>query len=361
MSHVFMQKVSSTPLPSPKEVLNLLPTSRKQETFVLEARKDISAVLRGQDPRLLLICGPCSIHDPDFALSYATRLKELSERVSDTFVVVMRCYFEKPRTSLGWKGLLYDPDLNGSDDVYKGILRSRELLIQLAELKLPAATEFLDPTTPGYLEDLISWGSIGSRTSESQIHRQMVSGLAAPTGFKNGTDGSLDVAIHAVAVAKTPQTLLSISEDGRLCVKRTSGNPNCHIVLRGGSACPNFDAESVEKAAQALVAQNLNSRLVIDCAHDNCGKILERQEAVFLDVIDQIHQGSHHIAGLILESYLAAGSQDHNTQNIRGDISLTDPCLDWEATEELVLFAHKTLKGSVASRATSHDSLVLTP
>lgn len=345
MSYQADATLSLEPLPSPKELLSLLSASTSQYAFVQHARQSVSNILSGRSSHLLMIVGPCSIHDITAAKDFAKKLHALSEKVSDRIQLVMRTYFEKPRTSTGWKGMLYDPNLDGSNDLRHGLIQSRQLLLDLAELGIAAATEFLDPSTPQYLGDLIAWGSIGSRTSESQAHRQMISALSIPTGFKNGTDGSLDIAINAVHVASLPHSFIGLNGDGKVSIVRSKGNPDCHIVLRGGSAQPNYDKLSVKCAQQRLSESSLSTRLIIDCSHDNSGKNHQRQADVFRDVIDQILEGNQNIAGLILESHLRAGNQSFNTNTIVSDLSVTDPCLDWETTESLILWAYNALQG----------------
>lgn len=306
--------------------------------FVHEARKQIARILDGTDPRLLLIIGPCSIHDVKAAKEYATRLKTLAEAVSSSFFIVMRTYFEKPRTTLGWKGMLYDPHLDGSYDMAAGIRLARELLLDLAEMQIPTATEFLDPAAPPFLSDLISWSCIGARTAESQIHRQFASGLPMPVAFKNNTCGNVDVAIHGVLTAAVSHTFLGINDIGQLSTMTTNGNPYAHIALRGGGQAPNYDEKSIARTLALLRKHALPERVIVDCAHDNSNRCHEQQSTVFKSVVEQYLDGNEAIRGLALESHLFGGSQPMaaDKSQMQYAVSLTDPCLDWESTERLV-------------------------
>ncbi len=344
------------PLPSPTELLQLLPTSPIQQAFVGQSRQIIVDILEGRSPKMLLVVGPCSIHDTTAAKEFAKKLQRLSERVKSRFHLVMRAYFEKPRTGLGWKGLLYDPHLDGSNHLLHGLKESRQLLLDLATIGVPAATEFLDPTAPQYYGDLIAWGSVGSRTSESQPHRQMVSALCLPTGFKNGTDGNLNIAIDALAVAAVPHAFIGMSPEGRISLVRSLGNPHCHLVLRGGSRQPNYDRLSIKKTLDLLQARNLCNKVLIDCSHDNSGKDPQRQKVVFGSIIDQVIEGNSNIAGVLLESNLRGGSQTLNShQKICTEMSITDPCLDWETTEEMILWAYDCLEAPTDALVGSHQ------
>ncbi|MDP1835872.1 MAG: 3-deoxy-7-phosphoheptulonate synthase [Chlamydiales bacterium] len=332
-------------LPSPNELVAKLPATDSQHAFVRHSRQAVVDILNGRCSRLLMVVGPCSIHDITAAKDFAKKLQHLSEHVSGSIQLVMRTYFEKPRTSVGWKGMLYDPGLDGSNDVLNGLTQSRQLLVDLAEMRVATATEFLDTSSPRYLGDLISWGSVGSRTSESQAHRQMISALSIPTGFKNGTDGNLEIAVNALHVAGVPHAFIGLNDDGRICVVRSKGNPDCHIVLRGGSGRPNYDKASVLHAQQLLRDHGFPARLMVDCSHDNSGKNHDKQADVFRDVMEQILSGNHNIVGMILESHLKAGSQILSpSARALADQSVTDPCLDWETTEQLILWANDALK-----------------
>jgi 3-deoxy-7-phosphoheptulonate synthase len=330
---------AAEPLPSPDSIRRELPLTARAEATVLAARESLEAILARRDPRLFVVVGPCSIHDLRAAHEYAERLRALAQRVQRTLLLVMRVYFEKPRTSVGWKGLINDPDLDDSFQIEKGIRLARGLLLDLAELGLPAATEALDPIMPQYLSELVSWTAIGARTTESQTHREMASGLSTPVGFKNGTDGTLDVAINALRSVRHPHHFLGITPDGRLAVFRTRGNPHAHLVLRGGGGRGNYDAASVAACEQALAAAGLPANVVIDCSHGNSGKDPEQQAAVVASCIDQMRAGNRSIVGLMLESFIFAGSQPIpvDLSKLRYGVSITDACIDWETTERLLL------------------------
>ena len=323
--------MSTVSLLSPIELVSKLPLSPEVEETVLEGRKQIQSILRGEDGRFLVITGPCSIHDEKAALEYAERLAELSRRLSDRMLMVMRVYFEKPRTTVGWKGILYDPHLDGSNDIATGLNVSRHLLLDLARLGLPLATELLPPMAADYLGDLLSWAAIGARTTESQIHREMVSGLPLPVGFKNGTDGSIGVACDAMGAAIHPHTHLGMDEHGHSALLQTAGNPDTHLVLRGGHDGPNYDAASVQRAAAALEAKGCNPRLIVDCSHANSGKDPLRQPAALQDLLQQRTQGQTAIAGGMLESHLHDGRQGQE-KPLQYGLSITDGCLGWDKT-----------------------------
>ena len=332
---------SNIPLPAPALMLHEIPRSEAQEDFVAEARQCIREILLHRDPRLLLIVGPCSIHDTRAGREYATRLRGLIDRVDEKIYVVMRCYFEKPRTSLGWKGLIMDPHLDGSDDIPQGLGMARRFLGDVVELGVPTATELLDPITPQYISDLICWSAIGARTTESQTHRQMASGLSMPLGFKNATPGTIAPAINAIKAARHAQTFLGISGDGVASAVSTTGNPNCHLVLRGGDSGPNYSPEHVAEAQRRLEEAGLEPAIVIDCSHGNSGKDANRQGDVLRSVVAQRASGTRSIVGAMLESNLVAGSQPFprpSSDLVHGQ-SITDACIDWEATERLVLEA----------------------
>ncbi len=345
--------VSMTEMPSPAQLHAALPLTEAAARTVLAGRKAIRDILGRRDPRLLVVVGPCSIHDPAAALDYARRLRVLADRVGETLLLVMRVYFEKPRTSVGWKGFVNDPRLDDSFRIDEGVARARELLLQLAQMGLPTATEALDPIGPQYLADLISWYAIGARTTESQTHREMASGLSAPVGFKNGTDGGLEVAINAIRSARSPHGFLGMNEEGRTSVIRTRGNPWGHLVLRGGGGRPNYDTVSVRIAEQALVKAGIAPNIVVDCSHANAMKDHTMQPLVFADCVHQVREGNRSIVGLMLESNLEAGNQpipEDRTQ-LRYGVSVTDPCLDWAGTEALLLRAHEELREPLALRA----------
>jgi 3-deoxy-7-phosphoheptulonate synthase len=334
--------VEVLPITSPKKLKELLPVSGSVVENVLNARNAIKNILEGEDSRLLLIVGPCSIHDPQAALEYAESLKKLADEVSDKILVVMRVYFEKPRTIVGWKGLINDPELDGSHKINKGIELARRLLLEINELGLPCATETLDPITPQYLADLISWSAIGARTTESQTHREMASGLSMPVGFKNGTDGGLGVAINAMKSALQPHHFLGINNEGLSSAIQTSGNRNVHLVLRGGNNGPNYDAVSIHKATESLSSEGLPEAIMIDCNHANSGKDPSRQELVLRDAIHQIKNGDNSIIGIMIESNINGGNQPISP-SLQYGVSITDACLDWENTERIILNANQSL------------------
>jgi 3-deoxy-7-phosphoheptulonate synthase len=328
----------NVPLPSPARLLAEIPRGDARADFVARSRANLRAQLAGTDPRFLVIVGPCSIHDTDAGLEYARRLAALAERLRDKLFIVMRVYFEKPRTTVGWKGLIMDPHLDGSDDIPEGLRRARHFLRDVIDLGLPTATELLDPITPQYIADLISWSAIGARTAESQTHRQMASGLSMPLGFKNTTSGDLVAAINAVKAAARPQTFLGVSEEGIASAVTTTGNPDCHVILRGGDHGPNYDECSISAARDALVAAKLPPSLVVDASHANCAKDCARMPGVFREIVRQRAAGDRSIIGAMLESNLVAGNQSFPRpldQLVRGQ-SITDSCIDWETTEELL-------------------------
>jgi len=326
-----LRVVDTTVLQGPDDITRELPLSDRASEVVARARTQIESVIHGQDKRKLVIVGPCSIHDPDAALEYANRLCEVSERLSDRLLIIMRVYFEKPRTTVGWKGLINDPHLDGSFDIPTGIRKARTLLRDLAEMGIPSATEMLDPIIPQYLADSVAWTAIGARTTESQTHREMASGLSMPVGFKNGTDGSLGVAVNAMITASTPHSFLGIDGSGRVGVVRTAGNPHTHLVLRGGAGGPNYDSASVARAVEALKRANVNPRVLVDCSHDNSNKNPERQPEVVSSVGVQLQAGNPYILGVMLESNLVGGRQDlKNKANLVYGQSITDACVSWE-------------------------------
>ena len=333
------------PLTSPKKLKEKLPVSENAADTVIQTRNSIKRVLAGEERRLLMIVGPCSIHDPEAARDYALRLKKLAVEVSETILIVMRVYFEKPRTTVGWKGLINDPDLDGSHKINKGIELARKILLETNNLGLPCATETLDPITPQYLADLISWSAIGARTTESQTHREMASGLSMPVGFKNGTDGGLNVALNAMNSALQQHHFLGINPEGISSVIQTSGNPHVHLVLRGGNNGPNYDAVSVHVAADALASGGLPKAIMIDCNHANSGKDPSRQELVLRNTIMQIKDGDQSIIGTMIESNINGGNQLIKPKMKYG-VSVTDACLDWENTHRIILDAHTALKNN---------------
>ncbi|WP_447928922.1 MULTISPECIES: 3-deoxy-7-phosphoheptulonate synthase [unclassified Vreelandella] len=323
-------------LTTPEALKSAVPLTEKAEKTVVEGRRVIQNILDGSDPRLLMVVGPCSIHDVDAALDYARKLRTLADEVSDSLYIVMRVYFEKPRTTVGWKGLINDPHLNGSFEIDEGLHTARKLLVDLAELGLPLATEALDPISPQYLQDCISWSAIGARTTESQTHREMASGLSCPVGFKNGTDGSLDVAVNALESVANPHNFLGINQAGQVAIIRTRGNAYGHVVLRGGNGKPNYDSVSVALAEKELAKANLSANIMIDCSHANSNKDAALQPLVLENVTNQILEGNTSIIGLMVESNIGWGNQKltDDLSKLTYGVSVTDACIDWATTEE---------------------------
>lgn len=340
------------PMPTPEEICAVLPMTKTAETTVRQGRSTLKAIFEKRDPRIFLIVGPCSIHDPKAALDYAKRLKELADEVADSIVLIMRTYFEKPRTSVGWKGYINDPDMDDSCRVDQGIAKARKLLLAINELGLPTGTEALDPISPQYLADLISWYAIGARTTESQTHREMSSGLSPPVGFKNGTDGGLSVAINAMISATSPHNFLGINSAGRISIVRTTGNQYAHIVLRGGDNRPNYDSVSVAITERALAKANLPANIVIDCSHANSLKQPRRQPAVIADGIRQICHGNRSIVGFMIESNLVAGNQPipSDLSKLVYGQSITDGCIDWASTESMIRDCARELRDVLPTR-----------
>lgn len=339
------------PLPSPREIKTALPLTEGAATLVYETRQAIRHILHGQDrDRLVVIVGPCSIHDPKAAYDYADRLKPLAESLKDRLLICMRTYFEKPRTTVGWKGLINDPHLDGTCDISAGMELARTILLNINQRGVPCATELLDPISPQYVADLISWTAIGARTTESQTHREMASGVSMPVGFKNGTEGSLQVAINAMAAAKAPHHFVGINADGQTSIIKTMGNPDRHIVLRGGGGKTNYDAEHVAKTEAALAGSGIARGIMIDCSHDNSSKDHQRQSAVARDVIQQFRNGRQSIMGLMLESNLQPGKQTwQQGKPLTYGISITDACLGWDETAALLT----SLADSLTTRSVS--------
>ena len=334
------------PLLSPRAMKDLAPVSEAVNATVARSRERVIRILRQEDPRLLVVIGPCSIHDEKSALEYATRLSRLHQEFAGQMEIVMRVYFEKPRTTIGWKGLINDPHLDGSQDIETGLRIARKLLLEIVGLGLPAATEFLDPVVPQYLSDLITWVAIGARTTESQTHREMASGLSMPVGLKNGTDGSLQVAIDAMGATRHPHSFLGMNEDGVTSIVRTQGNPDAHVVLRGGRAMTNYDAASIKLAEEKLISENLPPVLMVDCSHANSEKKFAKQEEVWRNVIEQRVSGTKSLIGLMVESHLNEGNQPipKNLNELRYGISITDSCIGWETTERMLRWGYETLK-----------------
>jgi len=334
------------PLISPAKLIASLPAGEAVRTLVAESRETINRILRHEDRRLLMVVGPCSIHERSSALEYAGRLNGLRRVFRDRLCIIMRVYFEKPRTTIGWKGFIADPRLDGSGDIEAGLREARSLLLSITGLGLPAATEMLDPIVPQYIADLVSWAAVGARTTESQTHREMASGLSMPVGFKNSTDGNLQIAVDAMESARHPHQFLGIDLNGLTAVVKTSGNPNCHVILRGGRSGPNYRPASLTAAERKIRAAGLTRSIMVDCSHANSDKQYERQEAVLKSVIRQKAQGRRSLIGLMLESHLIAGSQPipGDPGKMRYGVSITDPCIGWEKTEELLGFAYRSMR-----------------
>ena len=336
-------------LATPAALKNEFPLGEKISQQVRQARRAIKNILNNEDERLLIVVGPCSIHDPAAALEYGERLARLAEQLSDSLFIVMRSYFEKPRTTVGWKGLINDPHLDDSFEIEQGLRLARKLMLDLSELGLPLATEALDPVTPQYLQDLIAWSAIGARTTESQTHREIASGLSSPVGFKNATDGRLDVAINALKSVAKPHRFLGIEGSGQVSVVSTRGNANAHIVLRGGDKGPNYASEHIAACERALSEAGLNQKIMVDCSHANANKEHERQTIVIDDIGEQIAAGNRSIMGLMIESHLHAGNQSLSADKseLKYGVSITDPCIDWATTETaLNKLAARVLKAS---------------
>ena len=336
---------STEPLISPVGLVEELPLTPDVEAVVLEGRRQIQAVLRGDDPRFMVITGPCSIHDEVAGIEYAERLKGLQEELSDRILFVMRVYFEKPRTTVGWKGMIYDPYLNDSFHIGEGLRRARRVLLKVSEMGIYTATEFLDPIVPQYLAGLVSWAAIGARTTESQTHRQMASGLSMPVGFKNGTDGDAQIAVDAMISAQSAHAFLGIDHFGQTCIVHTNGNPYGHLVLRGGRSGPNFGADAISAAQAQLSKAGVLSQLLVDCSHGNSNKDHTLQNVALNSIIEQRVAGNADIIGCMLESNLNAGSQSLNCpiEELEYGVSVTDACIGWDETEELLRDAYAKL------------------
>ena len=339
-------------MPSPAEIHARVPLSAKAKQTVIASREALRNILDRKDPRFFVVVGPCSIHDPVAGLDYARRLKALADELSDTLLLVMRVYFEKPRTTTGWKGYINDPDMDDSFKVDKGMEKARLFLRDIAEIGLPAATEALDPISPQYLGDLISWTAIGARTTESQTHREISSGLSTPVGFKNATNGDIGIAINAILSASRPHSFLGINSEGHSAIVRTRGNPHGHVVLRGGDGRPNYDTVSVRMAEQSLEKAGLAANIVVDCSHANSFKQPDLQPLVLADVIHQVRLGSPSLVGAMIESNLQAGNQPipADLTQLRYGCSVTDACVDWETTETMLREAARLLRDALPAR-----------
>ena len=337
--------VGTAPLISPDELDAHLPITEEIADHVVRGRAQLEAILNGTDQRLLVIVGPCSIHDETAALEYAGRLASLAEKLSDRLFIVMRVYFEKPRTTVGWKGFIYDPGLDDSFDINTGITRARALLIELNELGIHAATEFLDPVIPQYLAEFITWACIGARTVESQTHRQMASGLSMPIGFKNSTEGAVQPAVDAMVSARSPHAFLGIDHEGRTCIVHTKGNPLGHLVLRGGNSGTNFGSDAIASAHQRLEAAGVPTRVLVDCSHGNSNKEFAKQNLAFKDAVEQRLRGELDVIGCMLESHLNAGNQKvtADLSALKYGVSITDACIGWDETEEMLTWAYREI------------------
>ncbi len=333
------------PLISPAVLFHQLPVSEAAAQVVSSARQEAEAILSGHDDRLLVVVGPCSIHDPSAALEYAQLLKESATHYQKDLLIIMRVYFEKPRTTVGWKGLINDPALDNSFDINRGLRSARELLLQLAEMGVPAGSEFLDAISPQYLADLISWGAIGARTTESQVHRELTSGLSMPVGFKNGTGGSVQIALDAISASSKPHHFLSVTKQGVSAIVTTTGNPACHLILRGGQNGPNYSREDISPISSKLSELGLPPHLMIDCSHGNSNKDYRNQPKVAANLCEQITSGSRDIAAVMLESHLVEGSQKISKHMTYGQ-SITDACLSWASTQDVL----KTFSQAVQAR-----------
>ena len=329
-----------SPLIPPRALKGELPMTPEASQTVVESRATINRILRKEDPRMLVVVGPCSIHDIDAAIEYARRLNAVRQELSGRLFIVMRVYFEKPRTTIGWKGLINDPHMDGTYDIELGLKRARKLLLDLNQMGLPAATEFLDPIIPQYTAELVSWAAIGARTTESQTHREMASGLSMPVGFKNGTDGGLQIAIDALGAAKNPHTFLGIDQEGITSIIRTKGNPAGHVVLRGGRGTTNYDPDSVSAAVAQLRKASLPDGLMVDCSHSNSEKKHDNQEPVWRSVMDQRAAGNDSLIGLMVERYLNEGNQPlpPNPDDLKYGVSITDACVNWDTTERMLRY-----------------------
>ncbi|MDG1855112.1 MAG: 3-deoxy-7-phosphoheptulonate synthase [Verrucomicrobiales bacterium] len=336
---------SNVPLPAPALLCHEIRRTEEQAQFVAKSREQIKEIIFGEDPRLLVILGPCSIHCLESGKEYADKLSNLADKVSDKLLLVMRVYFEKPRTTVGWKGLIMDPELDGTDNIPEGLRIARSFLSQVIDSGVPTATELLDPITPQYIADLICWSAVGARTTESQTHRQMASGLSMPLGFKNGTNGSILPAVNAIKAATSPQTFLGISQEGIASAVSTNGNPHCHIILRGGEDGPNYETGHVKTVANQLEDKGLQPAIMIDASHDNSGKNHENQPEVFRNIIAQRADGDNNVIGAMLESNIVSGSQKfpQPVDSLTYGQSITDKCIDWEITEEIILEAASKL------------------
>ncbi len=336
---------------TPEELKNELSASKNQLKNVEHGREEIKKILDKESEKKIVITGPCSIHDIEEAKEYADKVRELSKKVGDKLLLVMRAYFEKPRTTIGWKGLINDPHLNGSYDINTGLRKARELLLYAADVGVPTGTEFLGSVTPQYIDDLISWSAIGARTTESQPHREMASGLSVPVGFKNDTKGNVEIAINGIKATRHPHSFRGINRNGEICIVDTEGNDHCHVVLRGGKDgngySPNYDSVSIERTLELLQEEGLPENIVVDCSHGNSGKDHKKQPQVFRYLVEQINDGNKNITGFMLESNLNPGNQSlsEDPRKLKRGVSITDACIGWKTTKNLILDAYETLEG----------------
>ena len=346
MSNKDTRIVDIKPLATPNEIAKLYPVSDELSKKISESRRIVENILKGNDHRLLAVVGPCSIHDPDAALDYADRLKLLADMISDQFYVVMRVYFEKPRTTVGWKGLILDPDLDGTYDIEKGLKTARSLLIEIAKKGLALGCEVLDPIIPQYIDELMSWSSIGARTTESQTHRTLASGLSVPVGFKNSTSGELTNAINAIKSASAPASFIGINKEGQSVVLTTKGNDACHLILRGGDKAPNYYEDDVEVAKKKMLDAGINPAIIVDCSHGNSRKNFSRQKRVLRNVLDQVIWGEKAIKGFMLESNIFEGNQPicGDKSTLKYGVSVTDACIGWDETERILVHGAQLLK-----------------
>lgn len=340
---------------TPDEIKTLLPLDAELENQIAKSRQHIVDILERKDPRFLVVCGPCSVHQPKAAIEYAHKLKKLADEVGENLFIVMRVYFEKPRTTVGWKGMINDPHMDSSFDIEHGLKTARELLLEITRIGLPIATEALDPNTPQYIGDLISWSAIGARTTESQTHREMASGLSMPVGFKNGTDGNLDVAINAMKSASMSHRFVGVNQKGQVSILQTQGNPHGHVILRGGKS-PNFDAENVAICEAHMSKAGLPANLMIDCSHGNSNKDYRRQPLVADSIIEQINKGNNSIIGVMIESNLYEGNQssEQPIDQLKYGVSVTDACIDWPTTENLLTKMCGAIAQALIKRQAGH-------
>ena len=325
-----------TPIISPENLKSSVQISEQTSTMVIQSREAISNIIHGHDDRLLVIVGPCSIHDPEAAIEYAKKLAPLAQKYSDKIMIVMRVYFEKPRTNIGWKGLINDPDLNTSNNIEKGLITARQLMLDILNLGLPTGSELLDPILPQYYAALICWASIGARTSVSQTHREMASGLSMPIGFKNATDGNIDVAIHAIQAAQHPHAFIGVTQNGTIARVASNGNPDAHLIVRGGANGPNYSSVQMEEHKEKIDQSKIKTRILVDCSHGNSRKKAENQHKVLNSILNQIENGNSDILGVMIESFLHHGNQSISTTPLTYGMSITDECIGWEETESLL-------------------------